>query len=173
MAILHARSSWKWWPLAMVIQIHQKTGDLGEGSTHTTSDCNEERIYYYIENVSHCFFFLITIFPYICSLFLIHFLKLQILDVWGIVDNPPEPSEVPAGGWAWKRAGSHRRQPPGAIWRTAGGKPRVRGEQLVSYRRLRKQALPKRALFFLNAVRDSHLNNHDRAQLLKRPSGDG
>ena len=26
----------------MVIQIHQKTGDLGEGSTHTTSDCNEE-----------------------------------------------------------------------------------------------------------------------------------
>ena len=30
------------WPLAMVIQIHQKTGDLGEGSTHTTSDCNEE-----------------------------------------------------------------------------------------------------------------------------------
>ena len=30
------------WPLAMVIQIHQKTGDLGEGSTHTTSDCNKE-----------------------------------------------------------------------------------------------------------------------------------
>ena len=30
------------WPLAMVIQIHQKTGDLGEGSTHTTSDCHEE-----------------------------------------------------------------------------------------------------------------------------------
>ena len=30
------------WALAMVIQIHQKTGDLGEGSTHTTSDCNEE-----------------------------------------------------------------------------------------------------------------------------------
>jgi len=30
------------WPLAMVIQIHQKIGDLGEGSTHTTSDCNEE-----------------------------------------------------------------------------------------------------------------------------------
>src|SRR6185312_7545536 len=29
-------------PLAMVIQNHQKTGDLGEGSTHTTSDCNEE-----------------------------------------------------------------------------------------------------------------------------------
>ena len=26
----------------MVIQIDQKTGDLGEGSTHTTSDCNEE-----------------------------------------------------------------------------------------------------------------------------------
>ena len=26
----------------MVIQIHQKTGDLGEGSTHTTSDCNKE-----------------------------------------------------------------------------------------------------------------------------------
>ena len=26
----------------MVIQIHQKTGDLGEGSTHTTCDCNEE-----------------------------------------------------------------------------------------------------------------------------------
>ena len=24
------------WPLAMVIQIHQKVGDLGEGSTHTT-----------------------------------------------------------------------------------------------------------------------------------------
>ena len=23
------------WPLAMVIQIHQKVGDLGEGSTHT------------------------------------------------------------------------------------------------------------------------------------------
>ena len=30
------------WLLAMVILIHQKTGDLGEGSTHTTSDCNEE-----------------------------------------------------------------------------------------------------------------------------------
>ena len=30
------------WPLAMVIQIHQKAGDLGEGSTHTTSDWNEE-----------------------------------------------------------------------------------------------------------------------------------
>ena len=30
------------WPLAMVIQIHQKTGNLGEESTHTTSDCNEE-----------------------------------------------------------------------------------------------------------------------------------
>ena len=30
------------WPLAMVIQTHQKVGDLGEGSTHTTSDCNEE-----------------------------------------------------------------------------------------------------------------------------------
>ena len=30
------------WPLTMVIQIHQKTGDLGEGSTQTTSDCNEE-----------------------------------------------------------------------------------------------------------------------------------
>ena len=29
-------------PLAMVIQIHQKTGDLGEGSTHTISDCNKE-----------------------------------------------------------------------------------------------------------------------------------
>ena len=26
----------------MVIQIHQKAGDLGEGSTHTTSDWNEE-----------------------------------------------------------------------------------------------------------------------------------
>ena len=26
----------------MVIQIYQKTGDLGEGSTHTTSDWNEE-----------------------------------------------------------------------------------------------------------------------------------
>jgi len=26
----------------MVIQIHQKFGDLGEGSTHTTSDWNEE-----------------------------------------------------------------------------------------------------------------------------------
>ena len=26
----------------MVIQIHQKVGDLGEGSTHTTYDCNEE-----------------------------------------------------------------------------------------------------------------------------------
>ena len=25
-----------------MIQIHQKTGDLGEGSTHTTYDCNEE-----------------------------------------------------------------------------------------------------------------------------------
>ena len=30
------------WPLAMVVQIHQKAGDLGEGSTHTTSDWNEE-----------------------------------------------------------------------------------------------------------------------------------
>ena len=30
------------WPLAMVIQIHQKAGDLGEGSTHTSSDWNEE-----------------------------------------------------------------------------------------------------------------------------------
>ena len=30
------------WPLAMVIQIHQKVGDLGERSTHTTYDCNEE-----------------------------------------------------------------------------------------------------------------------------------
>ena len=30
------------WPLAMVIQIHQKTGDLGEGSIHKTSDWNEE-----------------------------------------------------------------------------------------------------------------------------------
>ena len=26
----------------MVIQIHQKAGDLGEGLTHTTSDWNEE-----------------------------------------------------------------------------------------------------------------------------------
>ena len=26
------------WPLTMVIQIHQKAGDLGEGSTHTISD---------------------------------------------------------------------------------------------------------------------------------------
>ena len=26
----------------MVIQIHQKVGDLGEGSTHTTYDWNEE-----------------------------------------------------------------------------------------------------------------------------------
>ena len=26
----------------MIIQIHQKAGDLGEGSTHTTSDWNEE-----------------------------------------------------------------------------------------------------------------------------------
>ena len=26
----------------MVIQIHQKAGDLGERSTHTTSDWNEE-----------------------------------------------------------------------------------------------------------------------------------
>ena len=30
------------WSLAMVIQIHQKAGDLGEGSTHTTSNWNEE-----------------------------------------------------------------------------------------------------------------------------------
>ena len=30
------------WPLAMVIQIYQKVGDLGEGSTHTTYDWNEE-----------------------------------------------------------------------------------------------------------------------------------
>ena len=30
------------WPLAMVIQIHQKAGDLGEGSTHTTYDWDEE-----------------------------------------------------------------------------------------------------------------------------------
>ena len=30
------------WPLVMVIQIHQKAGDLGEGSTHTTSDWNED-----------------------------------------------------------------------------------------------------------------------------------
>ena len=30
------------WSLAMVIQIHPKVGDLGEGSTHTTYDWNEE-----------------------------------------------------------------------------------------------------------------------------------
>ena len=30
------------WHLAMVIQIHQKVGDLGEESTHTTYDWNEE-----------------------------------------------------------------------------------------------------------------------------------
>ena len=32
------------WPLAMVIQIHQKVDDLGEGSTHTTYDWNEEKM---------------------------------------------------------------------------------------------------------------------------------
>ena len=30
------------WSLAMVIQIHQKVGDLCEGSTHITCDWNEE-----------------------------------------------------------------------------------------------------------------------------------
>ena len=30
------------WLLAMVIQIHQKVGDLVEGSTHTTYEVNEE-----------------------------------------------------------------------------------------------------------------------------------
>ena len=30
------------WPLTMVIQIHQKVGDLGDGSTHRTYDWNEE-----------------------------------------------------------------------------------------------------------------------------------
>ena len=30
------------WPLAMVIQIHPKVGDLGEESTHKTYDWNEE-----------------------------------------------------------------------------------------------------------------------------------
>ena len=30
------------WPLAIVIQIHQKVGDLGDGSTHRTYDWNEE-----------------------------------------------------------------------------------------------------------------------------------
>ena len=37
----------------MVIQIHQKVGDLGEGSTHTIYDWNEELEEDKEENVSY------------------------------------------------------------------------------------------------------------------------
>ena len=67
-----------------------------------------------------------------------------------IVDNnPPDPSDAPQAANPGRSKSSSFRMTSAQ----AGG--------------------AEEGTILLNAVRDSHRNNHDRAQLLKRPSGDG